>query len=254
MQTLLLDIETTPNLADVWGLWNQNVSLNQLRQSTELLCFSAKWLGQPDEDAEFWSGDYDPHTHAGTFGMIRAAHTLLNEADAVIHYNGRKFDIPHLNREFLEGGLTPPAPYKQIDLCDVAKKVFRFPSNKLQYVSKAVGLDGKVQHEGHELWTKCMAGDPAAWLRMEKYNVQDVNLLDGLYRKLQPWVPNHPSHAVYFGADICPKCGDAFHLQKRGWAYTQVSVYRRYQCQSCGGWSRGTKREHGVTITGVANA
>jgi len=34
MQILLLDIETAPNTAHVWGLWNQNVSLNQLMESS----------------------------------------------------------------------------------------------------------------------------------------------------------------------------------------------------------------------------
>lgn len=242
-----MDIETTPNLADVWGLWNQNVSLNQLRQSTKLLCFSAKWLGDPVKDTLFFSVNNSRQT------MVACAHHLLDQADAVMTWNGRKFDIPHLNREFLEGGLKPPAPYRQVDLCDVVKRQFRFPSNKLQYVSVQLGLSGKVSHEGHTLWVKCMAGDPAAWKRMERYNKQDVILLEGLYKRLQPWIPGHPSWASWSGADVCPKCGDGLHLQKRGWAYTQQSVYQRYQCTKCGAWSRGTKREHGITIREVAN-
>ena len=45
MKILAIDIETSPNLADVWGLWQQNVSLNQLRESTRMLCFAAQWQG-----------------------------------------------------------------------------------------------------------------------------------------------------------------------------------------------------------------
>ena len=44
--------------------------------------------------------------------MIKGIHKLLDECDAVIHYNGSKFDIPTLNKEFLLHGLHPPAPYK----------------------------------------------------------------------------------------------------------------------------------------------
>jgi len=247
MRTLLIDIETSPCLAHVWGLWNQNVSLNQLRQSTELLCFAAKWLGEPAKDTRFYSIPRNSREL-----MVVHGHELLDEADAVMTWNGRKFDIPHLNREFLEHGLRPPSPYKQIDLCDVVKRQFRFPSNKLQYVSTQLGLRGKAGHEGHELWVKCMAGDEAAWKRMERYNRQDVILLEGLYRKLQPWIPGHPSHAALEGAHVCPRCGSG-QLQKRGSALTLQSSYQRYQCKNCGGWSRDTKRLSGVTIREVAN-
>jgi len=227
-------------------LWNNNVSLDQLRSSTELICFAAKWLGEPARATRFWS------VNDGKQVMVAEAHGLLDEADIICTWNGRKFDIPHLNREFLEGGLKPPSPYRQVDLCEVVKKQFRFPSNKLQYVSTTLGMRGKVQHAGHRLWVQCMAGDPAAWKKMETYNKQDVILLDGLYRRLQPWIPGHPSWASFLEEDVCPKCGSP-KLQKRGFAYTQQSVFQRYQCQGCGGWSRGTKRETGVTIREVAN-
>ncbi len=48
MKILLLDIESSPNTAHVWGLWQQNVSINQLMESSYVLCYAAKWLGQKD--------------------------------------------------------------------------------------------------------------------------------------------------------------------------------------------------------------
>ena len=33
--------------------------------------------------------------------MVSRVHGLLDDADVVCHYNGKKFDIPTLNREFL---------------------------------------------------------------------------------------------------------------------------------------------------------
>lgn len=251
MRTILLDIETSPNLADVWGLWNQNVGLDQLRESSELMCFAAKWLGDPAKLTRFVSGQHDPRHSGGRWEMVQAAHAVLDEADAVATWNGKRFDIPHLNREFLEGGLKPPSPYKQIDLLETAKKQFRFPSNKLQYVSTHLGLRGKVGHGGHKLWTACMAGDEAAWRLFERYNKQDVVLLDGIYQRFQPWVPGHPSHAALNGEDVCPKCAST-RLQRRGTYQTPQSTFQRYQCQQCGAWSRATKREYGVTIREVA--
>src|SRR5690348_2588211 len=127
MRTLAIDIETSPNLADVWGLWQQNVGLNQLRESSEMLCFAAQF---EDEPVQFYSSWDD-----GQVGMAAAAHRLLDEADAVLHYNGRRFDVPHLNREMLAAGFRPPSPFKQIDLLREVKSTFQFPSYKLAYVA-----------------------------------------------------------------------------------------------------------------------
>src|SRR5690606_29962163 len=112
MKLLVIDIETSPNLANVWGLWNQNIHLPQLLESGEVICFAAKW--KHIDETMFYSTFHD-----GKDVMIEQAHIMLDHADAVIHFNGARFDIPHLNREFVEAGLTPPSPYAQIDLLKV---------------------------------------------------------------------------------------------------------------------------------------
>lgn len=42
---LIVDIETAPKLAYVWGFWNTNVGLNQTLSSTYIMSYAAKWLG-----------------------------------------------------------------------------------------------------------------------------------------------------------------------------------------------------------------
>lgn len=242
MKLLLIDLEVAPNIAHVWGLFKQNISINQLIDSSYVLCFAAKWLG--DHPIVY----YSVKKH-GVKRMLRAANKLLAEADAVIHFNGQKFDIPVLNKEFLLQGMGPPATFQQIDLLKTARQRFRFPSNKLDYLAQVLGLGKKFKHAGHELWVKCMAGDADAWKEMEQYNIQDVVLLEKVYDKLLPWIINHPSHAVHQGADLCTNCGSSA-LQKRGWAYTNAGKYQRYQCGSCGSWMRSKKTEKlSVTIT-----
>jgi len=168
---LLLDIEMAPNVAHVWGIWDQNIGLNQLRESSYVMCYAAKWLG--DKKMMF-----DSVKKSGDKKMLAGIHKLLDEADAVIHYNGKRFDIPSLNKEFLLHGMFPPAPFKEIDLLTVAKSRFRFVSNKLDYVAQSLGLGKKTEHSGHELWVQCMAGIPKAWKTMEEYNKNDVILLE----------------------------------------------------------------------------
>lgn len=246
MKILMLDIETSPCLADVWSLWKTNVSLSQLRKSAEVLCWGAQWHGDRKMHYGTQWGD-------GPLGQIEKMHSLLDEADAVVHYNGNRFDIPHLNREMIQHGLTPPRPYKNIDLFQVVRRTFRFPSNKLGYVAPAIGLDSKLAHEGHALWVKVMAGDPVAQRKMLRYCGQDVRLLGPLYTKLKPWINGHPNHNLYraLGApEGCTKCGST-DLKRDGRTVLTSGTYQQFRCTSCGGWSRGSKRLDGVTIQGA---
>lgn len=233
MKILLLDIESSPNTAHVWGLWQQNVSINQLMESSYVLCYAAKWYGEKEVM-------FDSVHQSRPKTMLKGIHGLLNDADAVVHYNGTKFDIPTLNKEFLLHSFNPPSPYKQIDLLRVVRSNFRFPSNKLDYVAQRLNLGKKHEHEGHELWVKCMNGDKDAWKRMEKYNIQDVVLLENLYGHLLPWIKSHPNHNLFSDCHVCPNCSSS-SLQRRGTAISATGTYQRYQCRSCGTWSQSTK-------------
>lgn len=231
MKILLLDIETSPNVAHVWGLWRQNVGLPQLIESGYVMCWAAKWLG--DKDVIF-SSIY----HHGPKTMLKHIHSLMDEADAIVHYNGSKFDIPTLNKEFLLYNMPPPSPAKQIDLLKTAKSQFRFISNKLDYVAKFLGIGKKLEHIGHELWIRCMNNDPSAWKQMKEYNIHDVVLLEDVYNRLIPWIKGHANHSLYEDL-VCPQCGSR-HYHKEGFKYTSTCKYQQYQCNSCGGWFRGT--------------
>lgn len=231
MNILLLDIETAPHLVHAWGLRDQNVGINQVMAPGYTLCWSAKWYGA--KDIAFSSRHREPKR------MVKRAHALFEQADMLVHYNGRRFDVPHLNREFVLAGLPPPSPYKQVDLLQTVRQQFRFASNKLDFVAQQLGLGNKVRHSGHDLWVRCMAGDAAAWEEMEKYNRQDVTLLEKLYDRLMPWIKSHPNHGVFDqpGIPVCTNCGH-HHLQRRGYSRTTVNTYARFQCCNCGSWMR----------------
>ena len=186
MKILLLDIETTPLQVYTWGLWDQNIGINQIIKSTEMMCFGAKWLGQK-------SVTFKSVHHDGKAEMLEELHKLMDEADVLVGWNSASFDHKHINREFLENKMTPPSPVKDLDLMTVVKANFQFPSNKLDYVAQKLGVGSKVKHSGFELWIKCMAGDDKAWREMKKYQIQDVQLLDSLYDILLPWFPGSGS-------------------------------------------------------------
>lgn len=237
MKVLTLDIETAPNTASVWGLWQQNVGLPQLLESGYVLCFAAKY--EHEDRVRFHKGP----------AMVRAAHKLLTDADVIVGYNHIKFDIPWLNTEFIRAGLTAPAQFATVDLCQIVKQRFRFPSNKLEYVASELLGEGKGNTGGHATWLGCMAGDKTAWARMEHYNRQDVLLTERLYQHLKPWIARLPNPRLYGDAQpgevTCPQCGGN-KVRKRGISYTQLCSYQRYLCDDCGRYSRGKHQLEGV--------
>ena len=230
----------------MWGLWDQSFGLNQVKEWSSVICFAAKWLGT--KKIEYYSDHHDGHA-----AMVEQAHRMIDEADAVVHYNGKAFDIKHLNREFLLAGMPPPKSHKDIDLLSVARSRFKFPSNKLDHVSQALGVGSKTKHEGFDLWKSCMADDPKAWKRMKQYNVNDVRITEQVYLKLRPWIKNHPHVGLYTGElHCCPKCGSN-NQTRRGIARTTVQQYQQWQCDDCGGYSR-SKHSMADTATQTRNA
>jgi predicted RNA-binding Zn-ribbon protein involved in translation (DUF1610 family) len=158
--------------------------------------------------------------------MLQPIYNLLNEADAIVHYNGNSFDIKWLHAEFLKLGWEMPAPSQHIDLLPTVKRRFRLASNKLDYVLGFLGLGEKVKHPGFEMWVGCMEGD-------------NVTQMEKVYNRLIGWIVNHPNHGVYDDPSepTCPNCGST-DVQKRGTYHTATMSYQRYRCNDCGTWSK----------------
>lgn len=244
IKILTIDIETRPSLAYVWGLWDQNVGLNQVEEFGTVISWAAKWHGQ---SKVHFSSDH----HHGHGEMVKRAWDLLDQADVVVGYNSKSFDMKHLNREFVLAGYPPPSPYIDIDLMTVVKQRFRFTSNKLQHVATELGIGSKLQHDGFDLWLRCMHGDKQAWKTMKEYNMQDVVLTEQVYDRLLPWIKNHPHRGLYGGDPTgCPRCGHG-EVTSRGYARTKTATYRIVQCKQCGGYSRCSKVAERVTETSI---
>lgn len=229
---LIWDTEFTPLVAYTWSLWPKSIPTNMVIDTQRILCWGAQWYGKKQvlTGAEWVDGRGQ---------MLQRLHDLLNEADFVISWNGDKFDTKMVNREFLREGLTPVAPYKQIDLMVTARQKFKFASNKLDHVAQELGIGQKLSHSGFDMWRGVMAGDLKAQREMLKYQRQDVRLLVPMYEKLKPWIKM--SHPVSYVIGSCHNCGST-DLQRRGYSKTLTGLYQRYACLGCGAWHRGTKR------------
>lgn len=226
---LLVDLETSPLICYTWGTFEQN-ALKVIKE-WKILCFAWKWLG--DKKTNIVSLNEYGEDEAKLVGVLWE---LFNQAEVIIAHNGDHFDIKKSNAKFIEHGLTPPSTYKTIDTLKIARQKFKFTSNRLDSLGEHLGLGRKIQTGGFELWDKCMQGDQKAWRKMESYCKQDVRLLEKVYLKLRPWCTNHPNMNIYNGTThACPNCGSS-KVQKRGYAYTRVNKYQRWQCLNCGSW------------------
>ena len=231
---LVIDIETRPTVAYVWQLFKVNVGLNQIIEPGTMICFSAKWFGE--RELFHYSDWKDGHEE-----MVKAAHRLISDADGVVTYNGDKFDLPKLNGEFLLAGLAPPPPVTSIDVYKTVRYKLGFLNNRLAFIGPLLKVGAKVKHEGFELWAKVNQGDEKAQKKMEKYCGQDVKLLEKVYKKIRPYINNHP-HMAMVGRGSCGAC-QSKHLQSRGFRRTKAFRIQRLQCQTCGSWQDGVRQK-----------
>lgn len=241
-RVLLYDIETAPNLAYVWGKYQQDVI--DFQQESYMLCFAYKWLGEKKTHIvalpDFKNYETDRMDDSA---LIEALYELFDEADVVIAHNGNRFDQRVSQGRMLVNGLKPVSPYKQIDTLLTAKKYFRFNSNKLDDLGQKLGLGKKLATGGFSLWLGCLNNDKKAWNTMKKYNIQDVVLLEKVYNRLAPWITNHPAlHALEGKPNACKVCLET-SFQRRGKTQPTVTGVRhwRYRCNNCGHWMKGEK-------------
>lgn len=240
-ELIVIDVETSPNLAYVWGLFDQRIGINQIVESQDILCFAAMRIGAMRVETKASRDGYD--------AMLQRLWTLMDEADYIISYNGISFDEKIIKAAFVKAGMPPPSPYRSIDLMRVVKKNFRLPSNKLAYVCAALGLDHKTDPGGFSTWTDILQGTDEqrakAWRRLVKYCANDVRITVQLFEALRPWIDglNLPLYSDEEPTTpTCTRCGSS-NIQSRGHAYATSFRYRRFRCSDCGGWMRDKKSE-----------
>lgn len=238
VKVLFYDIETSPNISYTWGKWEQNVI--EFVKEWDMLSFSAKWLG----GKQITKGrcDYKDKTDES---LVKDMWKLFDEADVIVAHNGDAFDIKKTQARFSFYKMKPTSPFKTVDTKKVAKKYFNFNSNSLNDLGVTLGFGKKEKHDGFETWLGCMNGDKKAWSVMKKYNAKDVILLEKIYIHFLPWISNHPNISMYMNSEVCPSCGSK-HLQSRGFAITLTGKFRRFQCQTCGHWSRTRVKEEEI--------
>jgi DNA polymerase III epsilon subunit-like protein len=215
-----------------WHLWKNTITPAMVRKGRSMLSWSAKWLFDDRLMGEVVTADEAHNRKDGS--IMSGIWNLLDEADIAIAHNGNSFDIKIVNTRFAVNELPPPSPYRSIDTLRAAKRVFNMPSFTLDEMNKEFGLELKMDHEGMDLWKKCVYHDEQALKTMLKYNKRDVVILEELYMKLRPWIKGHPNLALYIDTEetLCTNCGSS-DLNWLGYYYTPAGKYRSFRCNNC---------------------
>jgi len=233
---VFVDIETAPFLGYAWEKWETNII--EIVNNWYMLSFAWRVLGEKKVQSKCLI-DYSNYQidKEDDSALVADLWKVLDNADVVVAHNGDRFDILKSNVRFIAHKMEPPSPYKTIDTLKVARRYFKFDSNKLDELCRYLGIGRKLPHTGFHLWKQCMSGDPKQWEVMRRYNEHDIELLEKLYYRFLPWIKNHPN--VNQGQTACPKCGAVRGQQKRGFSYTALKKKQRLQCTSCTGWYEG---------------
>lgn len=246
---LIFDIETAPLRASVWGLWEQNIQPSHIISDWFMLTWSAKWLFED----KTYSDKLTPKEALSENDkrISTSLWKLIDEADIIIAHNANKFDVKKMNTRFLLNGLNPPMPYQVIDTLLHLRKRFSISSNKLSYVNELLGLEVKMETGGFELWEGCMKGEKESLIKMEKYNIVDVNILEQTYLRIRSWIKPHPNMGMFIEDDVevCPSCASE-NIVFGGTPYrTASNSYESFRCKDCGSVGRSKKSIHKHSTT-----
>lgn len=165
-------------------------------------CAAWSWLDDPYvaavsvlNDPERFKKDYSDDYH-----VVKTLWSVLNEADIIVAHNGDNFDWKEFTARCIKHNLEPPSKPVMIDTLKVARKEFKFTSNKLSYLAEFLGVELKDEAPD---WDLVDRGDPDEIAKAVKYCMRDVRSLKGVYLRLRPYITNHP-HIGHRG--LCPKC------------------------------------------------
>lgn len=235
---LLFDLETSPIVARVWSLWQNGINIDDIIEDWTLLSFSAKWLFNETvishvlTEKELLERDDSR--------IVKELWKLMDEADILIAHNAQRFDVRKANSKFLKYELNLPSPFQVIDTLQHVKKRINLTSNKLDYIARYLGIEGKMITPSG-MWRKVMEGDYSMLLEMQKYCDQDVLCLEQVYLKLRPYIQPHPNVGLHIVDNVhsCPSCGSHDLNWDSGKVYTtNANQYHAFRCNSCGSLGR----------------
>lgn len=246
---VLMDIEIIPDLKKALKYWPRlsakwGKPKTLTASVTSICCIGWKILGDKKTHCiNAWDfPTWKPHRGEvnNDKPVLETFLSAVSDADCIVGHNSKGFDLPYVQTRLLKHDLQlMDKDLSHADTKNVSSGRFFFLDNKLQTLGEELFNERKLEHEGWDLWVKTHQGDKTAMNTMEKYCIQDVNLLEKVFRKFRPLIKGLPNHNMFspYKEKVCPTCGSS-RLIGHGKKRTQTKVYQRYLCNDCGSTCR----------------
>lgn len=240
VKRLFFDIETSFNIGWFWRAgYNQTVTPDQIIHEKAIISISWKWEGEDKVYSKSWNNGCDKE-------LVETIIKLLNESDEIVGHNLERFDTPYILSRALFHGIPALPIYKTFDTLKKAKYHFNFNSNKLDYLAKLLGLGGKYQHSGLQMWKDIVYYDvlkmgskesrDKALKEMITYNEMDVILTEEVFNRLRLYTRQEVHHGVLMGKPkfTCPNDGSENVEFVKTIVTSAGTIKHIMQCNDCG--------------------
>lgn len=231
IKRLFFDIETSPMVVYSWRTgYKLNIGTDNIIQDWKIICISYKWEHEDKVKNLTWDKNQCDKKMLGDFIKI------MNTADESIAHNGDRFDIKKIRTRCIYHRIPMFPKYRTLDTLKKAKSGFNFNSNRLDYIAKFLGVGAKLEHEGFNMWVKCLRGDKQALKDMVKYCDMDIVVLEDVYLTMQNYIKNNTHVGTHNLGEkyTCPNCGSE-HVSLLKNNFTALgTIKRQMDCESCG--------------------
>lgn len=227
----IFDVESLPMETYQWNLADPYTSPEHIISGTSLLSWAGKFLN----DATMYSDILTPEEALAKDEerIVKSCWDFLSKCDVVVGHNVIDFDSKLVGTFFLKYNL-PPLKYVMVDTLKIARRHFKFDSNKMGFINRRLGIREKIENEGFPLWRKCREGDPDALKTMREYNEGDIYATEDLFYRLRPYAHSSFNVALYNEIEElqCPVCGST-ELESAGHYYTPAGRWESVRCKKC---------------------
>jgi len=247
-RVLLFDLETSAALVYCFGRHKQFINQDAIQEEGgKILCAGYHWLGEANTTVVSHAGEIKEHSD---YTVCKYLWNLFDAADVVVAHNALGFDVRMLAARCIANGLPPLPKVKVLDTLQMARKGFRFPSNKLDSLGEYFKIGRKVSHSGIKLWVDVQQGSTEALNKMVEYCAQDVDLLYEVFVLLQKQgLASGVNFAAYYddSKTRCKSCGSD-NLEFTGKQLTSnTGIFDEVHCKDCGA-SHRSKRNKLLTV------
>lgn len=112
----------------------------------------------------------------------------LDGYDVIYAHYGRRFDIPFIKSRAIilgmDGRITRPFEKFMFDTWEIARKNLALSSNRLDTIAQAFQLKDQKTGLMPTIWNDAVLGDAKALQYVDDHCRADVNVLEGVHRKL----------------------------------------------------------------------